>query len=233
MEQAILRMLDVGQQFQQGKEIITILTGTSYAFEQGKTYALQGVSGTGKSTILQLLAGLEQPTEGKVLYNDRSLATFSDTEHQRFLHATVGLVFQSSYLIDELSVQENVMLKGLIAGQSGTYAQKKANDLLESVGLSHKAHASPAALSGGEQQRVALARALFVQPQFLLADEPTAHLDHATKKLMMSLILEFQESSGMGVIIATHDQEVAVLMQVQCHIIDGKFVQQDVICPVQ
>lgn len=225
LKQATLRMADVWQEFQQGKTSITVLQGMSYLFEQGKTYALQGVSGTGKSTILQLLAGLEQPTEGKIFYNDRSLATFSDSDHQKFLHATIGLVFQLPYLIDELSVRENVMLKALIAGQTGSDAHKKADDLLAHVGLHHKSQTSPAALSGGEQQRVGLARALFIQPQFLLADEPTAHLDHETKKIIMSLILEFQKSSGMGVIIATHDQDVAAQMQVQCRIVDGKFAE--------
>lgn len=223
--QSTLQMLDVWQEFQQGKEMVRVLAGASYAFQQGTSYALTGVSGTGKSTILQLLAGLEQPTEGKVLYQQKSLATFSDIEHQQFLQSTVGLVFQLPYLIDELSVRENVMLKGLIAGQSGALAQKKADDLLMEVGLLHKAAAYPAALSGGEQQRVALVRALFVQPQFLLADEPTAHLDFATKKLIISLIREFKDSSGMGVIIATHDDEIASLMDKQVAIVDGQLVE--------
>jgi len=222
--QPTLRIGDVWQQFQQGKETVTLLTGASYTFEQGTSYALLGVSGTGKSTILQLLAGLEQPTEGTILYQDRSLAKFSDTEHQQFLHATVGLVFQLPYLIDELSVRENVMLKGLISGFAGEIAEKKADRLLEQVGLLHKANSYPAALSGGEQQRIALIRALFVQPQFLLADEPTAHLDHESKKLIIALIKEFQESSGMGVIIATHDPEIAALMDKRVSIIDGKLV---------
>jgi ABC-type lipoprotein export system ATPase subunit len=222
--QPTLQMLDVWQQFQQGKETVTVLTGASYTFEQGTTYALTGVSGTGKSTILQLLAGLEQPTDGSVVYQNKALAQFSDVEHQHFLHATVGLVFQLPYLIDELSVRENVMLKGMIIGQSGEISERKADRLLEQVGLLHKANAYPAALSGGEQQRVALVRALFVQPQFLLADEPTAHLDHETKKLIISLILEFQESSGMGLIIATHDPEIAALMDKRVAIIDNKLV---------
>lgn len=222
--QTTLQMVDVWQEFQQGKEMVKVLTGASYTFEQGVSYALIGVSGTGKSTILQLLAGLEQPTEGKILYQQKPLATFSDREHQQFLRATVGLVFQLPYLIDELSVRENVMLKGLISGQSGTLAQKKADDLLMEVGLLHKADAYPAALSGGEQQRVALVRALFVQPQFLLADEPTAHLDHATKLLIMTLIREFKESSGMGVIIATHDEEIAAMMDKRVAIVDGQLM---------
>ena len=224
--QATLQLLDVWQQFQQGREQIDVLQGATYTFHENNTYALTGVSGTGKSTIMHLLAGLEQPTEGKVLYGGRSLATFSDNEQQKFLHGTLGLVFQLPYLLDELSVRENVMLKGLITGQTGALAQKKADALLAEVGLLHKADVYPAALSGGEQQRVALVRALFVQPTFLLADEPTAHLDQETKTLILSLIREFQESSGMGVIIATHDETVAASMQKQVAIVSGQLCEK-------
>jgi lipoprotein-releasing system ATP-binding protein len=210
---SVISLQSVSQQFVQGKEIISVLDEVSIVFEQGKTYALEGVSGTGKSTILQLLAGLEQPTKGKVLYNDKNISRFSDREHQLFLQTTIGFVFQYPYLIDELSVLENVMLKGLIEGKTGNAAQARAEKLLAVVGMSHKLNALPAALSGGEQQRVALARALFVEPEFLLADEPTAHLDSETKKTVLDLLLSFQQNMNMGLIIATHDEEVAQRMQ--------------------
>lgn len=218
---SVISLQSVSQQFVQGKEIITVMDEVSIVFEQGKTYALEGISGTGKSTILQLLAGLEQPTKGKVLYNDKNIARFSDREHQIFLQTTIGLVFQYPYLIDELSVLENVMLKGLIEGRTGVSAQARAEKLLAIVGMAHKHNALPAALSGGEQQRVALARALFVEPEFLLADEPTAHLDSETKKTVLDLLLSFQQNTNMGLIIATHDEEVAQRMQTRVRLHHG------------
>lgn len=221
---SVLGLQAVTQQFKQGKEVITVLDDVTLEFHQGVSYALMGVSGTGKSTILQLLAGLEQPTQGKVVYNGQNIARFSNREQQLFLHNTVGLVFQSPYLIDELSVLENVMLKGLITGAMGHAAQKRARDLLETVGVGHKLNALPAALSGGEQQRVALARALFVEPQFLLADEPTAHLDSEAKQAVMDLLVLFQQSYNIGLIIATHDEEVALRMQKKVVVHDGALV---------
>ena len=222
----ILALRDVSKVFHQGKETVTVLSHASYVFKQGTTYALLGISGTGKSTVLQLLAGLESPSHGAILCNEKPLTNVTKIEQRIFLHETVGTVFQMPYLIDELSVSENIMLKGLIAGENHALAVQRAHELLEKMRLTHKAHAFPATLSGGEQQRVALARAIFMQPRFLLADEPTAHLDVETKKEILQLILDLKQSSGMGVVIATHDPEVAALLEVKVRIVDGKLITE-------
>lgn len=225
-----LALHDVTKIFRQGrgaeKTAVTVLSKASYVFEQGKTYALLGISGTGKSTVLQLLAGLEHPTHGAILCNEKTISRFSLTEQRYFLNEVVGTVFQMPYLLEELSVRENIVLKGMVAGQEHRFVEQRAHELLHKIGLSHKTDAMPASLSGGEQQRVALARALFVQPHFLLADEPTAHLDPETKQQILQLILELQQSYGMGVIIATHDPEVAALLEIKVRIIDGKLVTE-------
>lgn len=221
---SLLCMHSVGKIFDQDKLAISVLSGADAIFEQGKTYALLGISGTGKSTILQLLAGVDRPSSGKITFNAKDLALFTDAEHERFLHEDIGLVFQMPYLIDELSVCENVMIKGLMGGENLELNRKRATLLLQQLGLEQKIDAYPRVLSGGEQQRVALARAVFAQPKFLLADEPTAHLDRETKQLIMKLLIEMQKKSGMGVIIATHDQEVAAFLDTHLRIHLGKLV---------
>jgi len=212
MDNARLDVDGVTQQFWAQGECVTVLDAVSVSFMQGATYALVGTSGSGKSTLLHLLAGLEQPTDGKILYNGKDIAFFGDREQQHYLQQVIGLLFQSPNLIDELSVVENVMLKGLIAGLPAVTNKERAHALLALVGLEHKITTMPAALSGGEKQRVALARALFIPPQFLLADEPTAHLDKVTQEAIMNLIMTVQKESGMGLIIASHDDTVVSLM---------------------
>lgn len=190
-----------------------VLKNISVTFESGKTYAITGVSGTGKSTFLHLLAGLDIPTSGKVLFNEQNLASFSKKEREQFLQKSVGLVFQSPHLVKELSVLQNVMLPAIIAGAPKADAQKKAQGLLQQVGVVEKKDDHPSALSGGQQQRVAIARAIMNDPAFLLADEPTGNLDIVTGKKIVDLLLSCHKKWGMGLIIASHDQYVAQSMQ--------------------
>ena len=188
---------------------VVALQDITVSFAQGISYALMGVSGSGKSTLLSLLAGLDTPTSGLILYNNRSLAVFSSVERQQFLASTLGLVLQKPHLLQELTVLENVMIKGLIQGLSYKQAAERAHELLVQLSISDKAYSMPATLSGGQQQRVALARALFTSPAFLLADEPTAHVDSQTKHAILSFLLAYCATHSVGLIISTHDHEVA------------------------
>ncbi len=210
---SLLTIVDLFKTFTQGSEHITILDHVTYTFEQGRSYTLKGASGSGKSTLLHLLAGIEKPTGGSIYFNNKNLALFSSAEQASFLQSGVSLIFQTPCLINELSVLENTMLKGLIRGSSYAQAAQKAEELLEKVGLAHKSTLLPAVLSGGEQQRVALARALFSEPAFILADEPTAHLDKRTKEHIIELLLLCQQDQSMGLIIASHDEEVIQAFQ--------------------
>ena len=210
--------------YQQGNAKNEVLKGFSYCFNSQYSYAISGVSGTGKSTLMHILAGIDQPTMGDVLYDGQSLKRLTPEEKSHFLNKSVGLVFQDPYLIKELTVVENVMLKGLIANQPYKQARQQALELLESVGLGDKATHHPLSLSGGQQQRVAIVRALFNKPQFLLADEPTGNLD-ADNALRIIDILEKGRSWGMGLIISSHDPSVVSRMNIQLVLRQGKLFE--------
>src|SRR5579871_4083476 len=178
----------------------TILNNITFTFEQNQTYAITGASGVGKSTLLHLIAGLDKPTHGTVFFNGVSLSTMSHTQYYSFLNKSVGFVFQSSHLIKELSIIENIMLPGLIHNNNRAELIKKAQSLLDAVGLSHCMHSSPGELSGGQQQRAALARALINEPAFLIADEPTGNLDNQTAQAMVHLLMNCYKQWHMGII---------------------------------
>lgn len=216
-----LRLDAVGKLFETQSGHINVLRMISEVFEQNKTYAITGTSGTGKSTLLQILAGLTPTTSGAVYVNEYNIALFDEEDRIFFLHHIMGLLFQLPYLIKELTVLENVMVKGLIAGKTRVDCKQEAKELLEVTGLIEKMDEKPPTLSGGQQQRVALARALFGQPAFLLADEPTGDLDPQTGQMIIDLMLDCQKKWGMGIIVSTHDAYVAQAMETIYVLADG------------
>ncbi|PKN03439.1 lipoprotein-releasing system ATP-binding protein LolD [Candidatus Dependentiae bacterium HGW-Dependentiae-1] len=209
---AVLATHDLKKTFIQGDVQLEVLKGVSVSFIQGKSYALTGASGTGKSTFMHLLCGLDTPDSGSVSFAGNAIVGFTAAERQAFLNKSVGLVFQLPYLIQELSVLENVQFKGLLAGKSPAECTEKAHLLLKQVGLEQKAQSKPGALSGGQQQRVAIARAIFNEPAFLLADEPTGSVDVDTGMLIVDLLLACKKQWGMGIIVSSHDAYVAETM---------------------
>jgi len=219
-----LSVEQVHKTYSQAAGVTQVLRGVTYQFHSACSYAISGVSGTGKSTLLHVLAGIDDPTSGTVSYDGVGLACMSAKEKAAFLQKTVGLVFQDAHLIKELTVLENVMLKALIAGTTGRATQQQALDLLASVGLADKAQHHPLSLSGGQQQRVAVLRALFNQPQFLLADEPTGSLDAENAALILELLVQTAQQ-GMGLIICSHDPMIAARMQKQLVLKNGILVE--------
>jgi lipoprotein-releasing system ATP-binding protein len=222
MQQATLAAQDISKKFIQGKEEVIVLDGINATFTQQKSFAVTGISGSGKSTFMHILSGIDTPTYGNILFNNRAIYTFSDSERCQFLNKSIGLVFQSPHLLRELSVLENVMLPGLIGGRSKNDCTQHAQLLLKKVGLFEKKDSKPGELSGGQQQRVAIARALFNGPAFLIADEPTGNLDLATGKSIIDVLLSCRDEWGMGIIVSSHDEYVTQKMDVVYELNEGK-----------
>ena len=177
--------------------------------EPGEQLALCGASGVGKSSLLNLLAGLDQPDEGRVLFQGKDLAAMSNSERLALRRSTFGFVFQAFHLMPHLNALQNVMVPCLLAGLAFTQAKARAEQLLDSLALTEVAQSFPSVLSGGEQQRVALARALVHQPQVVLADEPTGNLDPETANKALTLLCNTCREQGASLIMVTHSAEAA------------------------
>jgi len=217
-----LECCDVSKVYVQGGANVPVFKHVSAMFTVASSYAITGVSGSGKSTLLHLLSGLENPTSGMVTLDGANIAHFKSKQRQNFLYNTIGLMFQMHYLIQELTVLENVMLAGMIKGDSQKNCTMRAESLLELVGLASQTASYPARLSGGQLQRVSLARALFNKPAFLLADEPTGSLDADNAVTVMDLLFQAQQEWGMGIIVCTHDTTIADRMAVEYRVGHGE-----------
>jgi len=175
----------------------------------GEQLALQGASGVGKSTLLNLLAGLEPPDEGRMLFKGQDITTMSDGERLALRRDSFGFVFQAFHLMPHLNALQNVMVPCLLAGLSLAESKSRAVSLLKALGLGGVLSAFPAVLSGGEQQRVALARALVHQPEVVLADEPTGNLDPETASQALDLLCTTCRTEGATLVMVTHSVEAA------------------------
>jgi putative ABC transport system ATP-binding protein len=203
---ALLRFEGVSKRFHRGTEEVVALDDVDLSIEPGEFIALIGPSGSGKSTLLHLAGGLDHPDSGRILLGDRDLATMSIGERAKLRRREIGFVFQFFHLIPTLSVTENVELPLLL---DGVKSNGRTSDLLERVGIGHRASHLPGELSGGEMQRAAIARALVARPQVILADEPTGNLDSATSEAVLALLSEQVVESGAALVIVTHDRDVA------------------------
>lgn len=217
---------DLVKDFVQGGKSLEVLKGVNAEFVKGQTSAIVGVSGSGKSTLMHLLGGLDVPTSGTVFFNDHDLYKMRAAKKDAFLNKELGFVFQFHYLIKELSVIENIILPGLIKGDSKKECEKKAEQLLEKTGLQEKIHNYPTQLSGGELQRVSILRAIFNKPAFLLADEPTGDLDAQNAEMVVDLLLQAQKEWNMGVVICSHDKAVYSKMEKIFRLHNGILVQE-------
>lgn len=206
---SILEARNVTREYRMSAETVNALNGVSVSIEAGELFAILGSSGSGKSTLLNLFGGLDRPTGGEILFDGQSLAPLSSREMSRYRLRRVGMIFQSFNLIPTMTASENVALALAFAGLGRSERQRRAVDLLDRVGLSHRANHRPSELSGGEQQRVSIARAIANEPQVLLADEPTGNLDSNRAEEVMGLLDEMRHKDGKTIVLVTHDQELA------------------------
>jgi putative ABC transport system ATP-binding protein len=206
----LIRLHEVRKAYLDGSCPNEILRGVSLHIQQGELVALMGTSGSGKSTLLNMIGALDQDYQGEIFVAEQSLKALKDKALSRFRNATVSFVFQQFHLLPHLPVADNVAMPRWFSGpQSEGNVSRRVSALLERVGLTHKANASPNHLSGGEKQRVAIARALFNHPKILLADEPTGSLDDTSTQEIMGLFRELNERDGVTVLVVTHDREIA------------------------
>jgi lipoprotein-releasing system ATP-binding protein len=205
---------------------LVIFEDIDFDLAAGGAAALLGSSGSGKSSLLHMAGLLEQPSSGKVLIGGRDSGKLNDRARTVLRRDAIGFVYQFHHLLAEFTALRNVMIPGLIAGMKPADAMARATDLLNRLGLEDRLGHQPAQLSGGEKQRVAIARALINRPQLLLADEPTGNLDQETSARVFELFLELTSSEGVGLVMATHDQNLAAKLPRLLRI-ENKKLQED------
>jgi len=208
--------------FLHGGRRLDILQGIDLVLEAGEMVAVVGASGVGKSTLLHCLGTLDLPSSGSIVIGGVEVTRLNPSQLAAFRNRSIGFVFQFHYLLPEFTALENVLMPALIQRIPRAEAERRANRILDRVGLSHRVTHKPGELSGGEQQRVALARALILEPKLLLADEPTGNLDAHTGEEIHELFFELNAEHGTTMLVVTHNPELARRMPRRLHMLDGR-----------
>jgi len=203
------QLTKVTKDYRKGRGTVHALAGVDLVIENGEWLAIQGPTGHGKSTLLQMLGGLDRPTTGRVELDGRDLASMRENQVTRVRASSIGFIFQTFNLIPTLSAQENVEVALVPLGTSAAGRRERAAEALASVGLAERLRHLPSELSGGQQQRVAIARALVKEPTVLLADEPTGNLDEGTRDDIIALLEQQWRKRGLIMVLVTHDSAVA------------------------
>lgn len=218
----MIRCTDVCKFYQQGDNRITALAGVTLDIPQGAFAAVMGPSGSGKSTLLHLIGGLDRPTSGELLVDNRLIGQMSDDQVTLFRRSRIGFIFQFFNLLPTLSAAGNIALPFVLDGRSKAEADARAAALLAKVGLEHRRQHLPEELSGGEIQRVAIARALAFNPPILLADEPTGNLDSKNGLAILDLLRQVNRQDGCTIVMVTHSEEAAGYAERRIYLRDGK-----------
>lgn len=216
----IIEAHDIHKSFGQ----LEVLKGIDFSADKAETVSIMGASGTGKSTLLQILGTLSTPDSGSLMIDGEDVLKLRSDALASFRGRKIGFVFQAHHLLPEFTALENVMIPALIAGTAAGTAKAEALRLLGSLGLKDRASHKPAELSGGEQQRTAIARAIINRPSVLFADEPTGNLDSVTKQEIHKVFFDLRDSIGQTIVIVTHDPQLASLCDRRLEMKDGLFV---------
>jgi len=203
----LLQFSDVHLQYQNGQNLTEVIKGISFAINQNERLAIVGKSGSGKTSLLMLMAGLEKPTSGSIKFEEKELKSYTEDQLTDFRKQNIGIVFQSFYLIPSYTALENVALSLEINFRKNALIQ--AEEILIDLGLKDRLHHFPSQLSGGEQQRVAIARAIINKPELILADEPTGNLDEENSQVIADLLFNVSQKYQKSLCLVTHDLELA------------------------
>ncbi len=223
-KKTVISVNDLYKIYRVGESKVRALNGVSFTIEKGEFCAIVGTSGSGKSTLLNMLAGLEKPTKGEIIIAGEHMEKKNENQLVKFRREHIGFIFQSFNLLASMNALENVALPLTFQGMTKEKRLKKAEEVLELVGLSkHKKH-KPTQMSGGQQQRVGIARALVVQPEIIFADEPTGNLDSKTSAEVMALIKKIIREKNQTLVMVTHDDHLASFADRIFRISDGKII---------
>ncbi|MCK4791282.1 MAG: ABC transporter ATP-binding protein [Desulfobacteraceae bacterium] len=226
-EKPLIELIDVHKRFQVGPVELEILKGVYLTIRHGEILSIMGTSGSGKSTMMNVIGFLDRPTTGTYLFEGRDISKFKDDELAEIRNRQIGFIFQQFNLLPRNSACDNVGLPLLYRGMSRQQAARHALPVLESVGMGDRADHRPNELSGGQQQRVAIARALVGSPSIIIADEPTGALDSRVGGEIMDLFVQLNKEKGITIIIITHDPGVATRCNRQLVMIDGVLAEQE------
>ncbi|HEM7542292.1 TPA: lipoprotein-releasing ABC transporter ATP-binding protein LolD [Providencia rettgeri] len=226
-KQPLLVCENLSKTYQEGTLSTQVLKNVSFSMGLGEMMAIVGSSGSGKSTLLHLLGGLDTPSEGNVIFRGQHINQLSSDERAAIRNKDLGFIYQFHHLLPDFTALENVAMPLLIGGIAKEAAFSKATEMLEAVGLAHRAGHRPSELSGGERQRVAIARALVNEPALVLADEPTGNLDLRNADAIFELLGELNRTQRTAFLVVTHDMTLARRLSRQLEMRDGH-LQQDI-----
>lgn len=228
LPEPMIRVEELRRNFPMGRETVRALDGVSLEIQRGEILGISGSSGSGKSTLMYLLGGLDRPTAGRIVVDGQDISALDEDGLATYRRERIGFIFQMFNLIPSLTALENVEFPLLFSGVSPAARRKRAQELLELVGLAERMGHRPSELSGGQQQRVSVARALINDPQILLADEPTGNLDSHSGGEVMELIAELN-AQGRTVVVVSHDPQVIAHTRRNIRLSDGKIVHPETV----
>lgn len=219
---SLLELQDIYLNYKTENSLVEVIKGVNLKINSGENVAVVGKSGSGKTSLIMLIAGLEKATSGKIIFEDQDISAHTEDELADLRKKKIGIVFQSFYLIPNYTALENVSL--VLEINKIESAQKKSSELLEQFGLQDRLNHFPSQLSGGEQQRVAIARSIILSPKLILADEPSGNLDSENSKLIINLLFKYSKQNNSSLILVTHDQSIAKECDKIIEIKDGKII---------